>query len=113
MNELQELERKSAEAMGPCVICGKQQLETGLPLFYRVTVEQCGIDMQAVRQHVGLAMTLGGGETGLALAGVMGAQQDPVVVMNRHTANICATCAMERADVVVQIACGNGEDGEQ
>lgn len=90
---LDDLPRMGPEAMGPCHACGRQLLQTGLPLFYRVRVDQCGIDGNAVRSHVGLAMHMGGGEAGLVLASVLGPRTEPVVVMNKGPEfNICAAC---------------------
>lgn len=89
---LKNLPRLGEEALGPCACCGKLMLEAG-PIFYRVTVKQCGIDAKAVQQRIGLGMMLGGGAAGLALAGVMGSQERPVVVVDDATANICLNCA--------------------
>ena len=89
-----DLPKLGAEAMGPCVCCGRQLLETGLPIFFRIEAKQCGVDANAVRKHVGLAMAMGGGSAGLALAGVMGPKVEPVVVMDAITPfNVCHDCA--------------------
>jgi hypothetical protein len=88
------LERLTDAAMAPCALCGRQLLETGLPVFFRIEGKRCGIDAQEVRRHVGLAMQFGGGAGGLALAGVMGPGCKPVVVMAAPPVfNVCATCA--------------------
>jgi len=91
---LDGLPRLGGEAAGPCASCGKHILDTGLPIFYRLTVQHCGIDAKAVQQHVGLGMMLGGG--GMALADVMGAHKQPVVVMNSGTVNLCHACAQDQ-----------------
>ena len=37
-----------AEDFKPCALCGKGMMHTGVPLFYRVTVEHLGIKMREV-----------------------------------------------------------------
>lgn len=91
---LASLPRLSEEAMGPCAICERQMLETGLPLFMRVEAKRCGIDAKEVQRHFGLAMSMGGGTAGLVLAGVMGPGVKPVIVMDApETFNVCTRCA--------------------
>lgn len=116
--ELAKLPRLSDDAMGPCIGCGKQLLATGLPLFSRITIQSCGIDAEAVRRHVGLAMTLGGGRDGLALASVMGPGEKPVIVMDTlQSVNVCVTCS-QRTDLTLfeliakATEAGVGEDGD-
>lgn len=113
-NPLSAARRHDSSAMGPCFLCGRQILATGVPVFYRVNVEQCGVDMNEVRQHVGLAMAMGGGADGLALAEIMGPRRQPVVVLGEGTQNICQQCAADRVPAIMTIALddGPGEDGE-
>jgi hypothetical protein len=93
MDPLASLERLDSDAMAPCVMCRRQLIETETPVFYRVSVQQCGIDGKTVRRQVGLAMVLGGGRDGLALAGILGPQEKPVVVIHAHSpVNICNAC---------------------
>lgn len=106
---LADLKRLPAEAITPCAGCGKQILETGLPMFYRVTVEQCAMDMKAVRQHVGLGMMLGGGAAGMAIAGVMGAHQQPAVVLSQGVKNYCHGCVR---DELLCVALADGEEAD-
>lgn len=73
--ELSGLSRLGIEAMGPCHACGRQLLETEVPVFYRVQASQCAIDAIEIRKHVGLAMAMGGGAGGFALAGGYGGQE--------------------------------------
>ena len=97
---LDGLPRHGDEALGPCACCGKVILATAMPIFYRLTVEHCGVDANAVRERVGLAMMMGGGERGLALSAVMGGRKEPVVVVSSGTANVCGLCANERPDLL-------------
>jgi hypothetical protein len=92
---LKDLPRLTDEAMGPCVCCKRQLLETEIPIFYRVEVKHCGLDAREIQRHVGLAMSIAPGRDGLALAGIMGPRVKPVVVMDAHAAfNVCNDCAV-------------------
>lgn len=98
-NPLDELPRLGADAMAPCVICQRQLLSTELPIFFRVDAKQCGIDANDIRQTVGLATMIGGGNAalGLDLATVLGPRPKPVIVMDEiSTFNVCHSCAMDR-----------------
>lgn len=77
-----------------CSLCSKPILHTGLPLFWRVTVERFGIDMAAMRRQTGLAMTLGSAP----LAGVMGPDEDMAKpMMEPVKLTVCESCAVDRA----------------
>jgi hypothetical protein len=76
----------------PCAKCGKGVMHTGLPLFWRVTIERYGIDANAVRRQVGLEMMLGSP----ALAAVMGPDETMAKpVMDDVILILCENCAME------------------
>lgn len=93
MSALDNEKKLGVDAMGPCHICKRQLLATGLPIFYRVQVSQCALDRTEIQRHVGLAMTMGGGADGLALAGILGPKVEPVAVMfEGATVNVCASC---------------------
>lgn len=101
---LQDLPRHGEEALGPCALCDRVILATGSPIFSRLTVRQCGVDAQTVRSHVGLAMQLGGGAGGLALASVMGPGVKPVVEVASGDVNVCGSCLQEHP--VLLVLCG-------
>ncbi len=65
---------KKLSQLRPCDNCGGPIN----PILYQVTVQQCGIDNNAVRKGLGLADFFGGGGAGLALAGIMGTDDDVV-----------------------------------
>lgn len=91
---LKNLPRLTEEALGPCIRCNSLMLEVGAPLFKRLKMRRCGIDGTEVRKHVGLAMHMGGGATGLALASVLGPKVEPVVVLDDWPeVNVCIDCA--------------------
>lgn len=76
----------------PCAKCGKGVMHTGLPLFWRVTIERYGIDVKAVQRTVGLEMMLGS----VALANVMGTNETLAKpVMDDVILILCENCAME------------------
>jgi hypothetical protein len=102
--DLAKLPRLGDEVLGPCTFCGTLILDSGAPLFYRVTVRQCGVDANAVRQRLGLAMMMGGGADGLALSGLMGAHDQPVVVLGSVEANVCHSCFTRQTSVLEMMA---------
>ncbi len=74
-----------------CVLCGNKIMASGIPLFWRVTVERFGVDLRAVERQQGLTMMLGDPY----LASVMGPDEDmatpfmPPVVLT-----VCEPCAL-------------------
>jgi len=76
-----------------CSICGQKILAAGVSLFWRVTVERFGLELQALNRLQGLAMMLGGHA---GLASVMGPDEDLArPVMDRLTLTVCERCAVE------------------
>lgn len=85
-----------------CAKCGKGVMHTGLPLFWRVTIERFGIDKAAVDRRFGLEMFFGGGRGGAALAGVMGVDEDIAKpVMDEVRLILCEECACSPQPVAV------------
>jgi hypothetical protein len=75
-----------------CALCGNKVLAAGMPLFWRVTVERFGIDMQAARRQQGLGLMLGG-----ALAMHMGPDEDMAKpMMDAVMLTVCESCALDR-----------------
>ena len=76
-----------------CSLCKQKIGKSGLPLFYRLTIERFGVKMDAVERQTGLAMMLGGNGF---LAGVMGPDEDMAMpLMDKLTLVICELCAGE------------------
>ena len=74
-----------------CDVCKQKIGHTGLPLFWRVTIERFGIDMNATRRQQGLGMMLGA-----QLAMVMGPDEDMTVqLMGPVVLTLCEDCAMQ------------------
>jgi hypothetical protein len=79
-----------------CSICHKLIGHTGLPLFWRVTVERFGIKADPVRRQTGLAMAMGSAE----LAQVMGPDEEMTMpLLEKITLSICELCGT--ADTMV------------
>lgn len=84
---------KEAElvVLGPCRVCGQQQLAGGEPTFYVVEVSRAAFDRRAIERRVGLEMMLGSGP----LAKVMGPNEDIAKVFDGpHRAFVHETCAL-------------------
>jgi hypothetical protein len=94
---------KEAELLqhATCSLCKNKIMHTGLPLFWRVTVEYFGLDLRACERQQGLAMLIGNA----ALAQVMGPDDelakpigDPVKL------TVCEACARENLWSVARLA---------
>ena len=110
MDDFANLPRHGDEALGPCALCQRVMLDTGMPIFYRLTVRQCGVDRKAVNERVGLAMMLGGGQQGIILSGVMGPGTKPVVEVSSHDTNICMPCMQKYPELMLLIVAQDGDD---
>jgi hypothetical protein len=74
-----------------CNLCGHKIGHTALPLFWRVTVERFGVDLQAMRRADGLASFIGSS----AIAAVMGPDEDLArPVMEPVQLTVCEQCAV-------------------
>jgi len=90
---MKELElRKHAK----CSMCGKPFGHTGMPLFWRVTVERFGVDLNAVQRQDGLGALLGNSR----LANVMGTDADMALpMMGALKLVVCEACATQNTCV--------------
>lgn len=74
-----------------CSLCRNPILSSGLPLFWRVTIEHLAVDIEAVKRQDGLGALLGSH----ALAAVMGPDEDvakPIVEQTQIT--VCQHCSL-------------------
>jgi hypothetical protein len=76
--DLKSLPGLKANEIGKTVT-GRGVAEQG-PIFYRVTVEQCGLDRDAISRQAGLEMMLGSP----VLASVMGPNEDVANILSKH-----------------------------
>ena len=76
-----------------CSVCGNKILASGLPLFWRVTVERFCVDLRALSRQQGLTMLLNGRA---AIAAAMGPDEDMAQpAMEPTIITMCEKCAME------------------
>jgi hypothetical protein len=81
-----------------CTHCHRQIGHTGLPLFWKVTIERFGVDMNAVKRQDGLGAFLGS----QALGAVMGPDEDLAKpMMDRAELTLCEECAMSSIPAAV------------
>lgn len=92
-----------------CALCGQLIGVSGLPLFWRVTVERYGIDMHAVRRQDGLAAFMGSSH----LAAVMGPDEDVArPMMEPVKLTLCEPCGMAETRVAVLSEAGREDNLE-
>lgn len=83
-----------------CSLC-QHKIGGGLPLFYRLTIERFGINLDAVRRQSGLAVAMGHA----VLAQVMGPDEDMAQpVMDKLTLVVCEDCSIKARHCVAALA---------
>jgi len=84
-----------------CSLCRRPVGHTGLPLFWRVTVERFGVNLNAVARQDGLGAMLGNS----ALASVMGPDEEMATpAMEAQVRTVCESCAIECRMAVAEFA---------
>lgn len=94
---------KAAE-LKKCAFCGKGMMHAGVPLFYRITVENMGINVREFQRTAGMEQFMGN----VALARVF---HDPDIAERLGepvTAMVCQDCAIEPHPLAL-LADSNGE----
>jgi len=77
----------------PCSLCRVAVSHAGHPIFYRASLEVCGLNIAAIRRQAGLELMLGGN---VRLANAMGPDEDMAKVIERKSEIwICVPCLME------------------
>ena len=85
------MKERELRAHAVCSLCRKKIGESGVPLFYRVTLERFGVKLDAVRRQTGLEMMLNGH---VAIAQAMGPDEDMAVpVMEKVVLVVCESCS--------------------
>ena len=85
-----------------CSLCSNKIMATGIPLFWRVTVERFGVKIDAVQRQQGLTMMLGGSAM---LANVMGADEEMTMsMMEPITLTVCESCAVSNNHCIASMA---------
>lgn len=86
-------------------LCHRLIGESGLPLFWRVTIERFGLDLRAIEAQQGLAMMMGNA----FLAGVMGPDRDMAKpVMDAAVITVCETCCTKSTCVAAMSEARDG-----
>lgn len=76
-----------------CSLCQKKIGESGLPIFWTVTINRYGLNADALRRQMGLGMIIGA-----PLASVMGPDEDLASPLGPPVKlTICERCAVDRA----------------
>jgi len=84
------MKERELRALGNCGLCGKPLAHSGLPLFWKVSVQRFGIDLAALQRQAGLTQMLGGNAF---LAATMGPAEDMAKPLEDRTIAVCEPCA--------------------
>lgn len=87
-----------AKDFKPCTFCGKGVAHTGIPIFYRVSIESMGIDARNVQRADAMERYMGGA---VALARVFEDPDIATVVSPARTVLVCQSCALESHPVAM------------
>ena len=80
-----------------CMCCQRGVAAGGI-VFYRVRVQQFGLNHRAIQQQHGLELMLGSP----ALAQVMGTDSDLAMAVSSETTRlVCGTCAVEKMGMLL------------
>lgn len=91
------MKEKELREIANCAKCGKPFGHTQLPLFWRITIERFGVNMDAVRRQDGLTELFGGNPY---LAQVMGPDQKLAqLITGPITVTLCENCALESVEI--------------
>jgi hypothetical protein len=93
-----------------CDRCSKKVTDSGLPLFWRVTVDRHGIDAAALQRAVGLEMLVG-----QPLASVMGPDEELTKqLMEPRELILCEPCGLKEwlvVNAMMKTPAGETEEG--
>ena len=88
------MREKELREAATCGLCKEKIGKSGLPLFMRVKVERHGL-LPSIQRQQGLAMVMGGGESGAVLASVLGPNEEMTKIIASHEITVCEACAIE------------------
>lgn len=96
------MKEKELREHAKCSLCNNFVVKSGLPLFWKVSIERFGMDLKAIERQQGLTMMLGGYA---ALAAAMGPDENMAQpVMDKVVLTVCETCAYENSGPVALLA---------
>lgn len=96
------MKEKELREAADCALCRKPFGHTGLPLFWRVTVERLGVNLAAVGRQAAFTDFMHGNA---AIALAMGRDEEMTQpMMQPITVTICEACAMEPRLLLPELA---------
>ena len=108
------MNEKELREKAKCGICEMKILKSGLPLFYRVSIQRWGVDANAMERQMGLEMFFGGRNPSphaVAIAQVMGADEDMATELTeKKEITVCESCAGKPIEVHRLSEIVNGEE---
>ena len=85
-----------------CDVCQKKLGETGLPIFWVVTAERHGLDVNAIQRQQGLTMMMNGNA---AIAAAMGPDEEMTVQLMPPTkVTVCEICSQSHPALMVALS---------
>jgi len=100
------MKEKELREAAVCAVCHQPFGHTGLPFFWRVTIERFGVDIRAVQRQDGLAAMIGSS----LIANVMGADEELAKpFMEPVKITVCEECSTE--NIMIAALVEMGEDG--
>lgn len=101
------MKEKELRKCATCAMCGRKIGAATLPIFRRVRIECHGINLDAVKRQMGLAMLMGGNG---GLAAAMGPDEEMTMpLMEPATITVCHDCDMVAIPVarLAELAAGS------
>ncbi len=104
------MKEKELREIAECALCHKGIGHTGLPLFWRVRLQRYALKMGAMRRQSSLETFFDGH---VALAQVMGADEDMAERITEVEITVCETCAIHEDHIIAFLAeAGEREEDE-
>jgi hypothetical protein len=92
---LRNLPGLKQEELTKCILCDKGVMHSGNPIFFRITIEQFVVDVQAARRVHGMEQLTGNPE----IARILGPSEDIAKVLNRKgPVLVCSDCSIFNSD---------------
>lgn len=102
---LKVMKEEEIRSVATCAVCKKKFGHTGLPMFWRVTIERYVVDMNALRRLDGLAALLGSS----VLASAMGPDEPMARQAMEVKITVCENCCTESFPVALLAEFGSSE----
>jgi hypothetical protein len=105
LDKLPGIKERELREIGACAVCGEKLLAgpNAHPLFYRVTVETCGVLLDNVRRHSAFAEFIGNG----AIAMVMGADHDMAKIISTSPKRLVHVGCASSESVIDLVRCSD------